>query len=366
MGVGQVQIDREQAPIGEEHHPAPVGAQRRGHVVLAHLALHANQLGAVVVGQLGRRAELVVGLVGRGVPALHQLVGRHVEHAPDRLVDAALATGCAEQLADPFVAEGAADICEERLPVAVREVPRVVELAIRREGVPAGVLHRPAHPHRGQRRRRPDGEVFRHPLDEPEWQRGRARESADPAGAAARHVVLEGVRQLVTDDVVEVAERAADRENDPPSECLGDAAGPFAEAADDVGLLELGRGGVEDQRLTAGELVVQDARVPGVPPLGHPPCNVGRGTLSRIEVDVEVLGAEDMPIEVLVLDLVAPEVLGGCRRGSHGKRERADEERSHRSESEGPAWPTRHYNLPLPLTRYALSRHIDTDRKHLL
>ena len=77
-------------------------------------------------------------------------------------------------------------------------------------------------------------------------------------------------------------------------------------------------------------------------------------------------GAEDAPIEVLVLDLVASKVLGGCRRGSHGKRERADEERSHQSESGGPARPTRHHNLPLPLTRDVLSRYIDTGRKHLL
>ena len=66
--------------------------------------------------------------------------------------------------------------------------------------------------------------------------------------------------QLVPDDVVQIAERSARREHDPAPESLGHSAGALADAASyGIGLLELGRAGVEDQRLAAGQLVVEDA-----------------------------------------------------------------------------------------------------------
>ena len=182
MRVGQVQVHREQAAVGEEHHLAAVGAERRGQVVLTHLALDADELGTVPVGQLGLRAQGVVGGMGGRVPAGHQLVGRELQHRPDSRVHAPCPPRGAEQLADPVVAVGAAHIGEQRLAVPVREESRVLELAIGRERVARGVLDRAPHPHRGERRVRPQREVLGHPLDEPERQRRGAGHAASAAG----------------------------------------------------------------------------------------------------------------------------------------------------------------------------------------
>ena len=54
------------------------------------------------------------------------------------------------------------------------------------------------------------------------------------------------MHQLVAQDVVEVAQGAADRQHNPAAEGLGDTAGAFGDAGHHVGLLELGRRGVED------------------------------------------------------------------------------------------------------------------------
>jgi hypothetical protein len=74
--------------------------------------------------------------------------------------------------------------------------------------------------------------------------------------------------------------------------------------------LELGRAGVENERLPTRELVIEEAGQPGIPSLGHSSRMPSRGLFRRIEVDVEVLGLEHLEIEALVLDFVATEVLG--------------------------------------------------------
>ena len=83
--------------------------------------------------------------------------------------------------------------------------------------------------------------------------------AGSPPRPAAGDVILEGVGELVPDDVIEIGERAADGENDPAPQRLGHAAGAFAEVAlDRIGLPELGRAGVEDQRLPPVELVAEE------------------------------------------------------------------------------------------------------------
>jgi hypothetical protein len=115
----------------------------------------------------------------------------------------------------------------------------------------------------------------------------------DPAachaiGAAPADVVLKGVDELVTDDMVGLLERSAEGDDDPPLERFGDPAHPFRdELGKDGRLLELGVAGVDDQRLPSAELVVEETRIALVPPLGH----LGRdadGGLS--EIDVKMLG----------------------------------------------------------------------------
>ena len=137
-----------------------------------------------------------------------------------------------------------------------------------------------------------------------------------------RDVELERVHQLVADHMVRVGERPAHRQNDAPAQRLGDAAGAFAELAlDDVGLLEVRMRRVEHERLAAAQLVLEHFLEPGQPALGHPGGEVDPFLRARVVVDVEVLGLEHLEVEVLVLNLVAPEVLGRGRRRGHGRRQ---------------------------------------------
>ena len=179
---------------------------------------------------------------------------------------------------------------------------------------------------------RADREVLGHPLDEPQRQPRRAGlDEPRSRSAVAGDVELEGVHQLVPDHVVGLPERAGERQHDPALEELGDAAGPLAELArDGVGLLEIGMAGVEDERLPAVELVVEHAREPLVPALGHPTRLLGGFLLRLVVVDVEVLGPQHLEVERPVLDLVTAEVLGLGHRG-----EKRDEEKGEQKGTQG-------------------------------
>src|SRR6266568_2709271 len=175
----------------------------------------------------------------------------------------------------------------ERLAVAVGEVARVVELPHAGELV---VLGRVAQPHRRVRIYRADGEVLGHSFDEPEGEPRGARQPEVDTESLPRDVVLEGVHQLMADDVVGLCERASEGQHDPPLEDFRDAARSLTQVAGDgVGLLELGVAGVENEGLTAPQLVAQELGVAGVPALRHAARLVCRGALGGIEVDVEVL-----------------------------------------------------------------------------
>jgi len=68
------------------------------------------------------------------------------------------------------------------------------------------------------------------------------------------------VDQLVAEHVIGRLERACQRQNDAPFQCLGHAPGPFTDlAAKRIRLAEVWTAGVEDQRLASAQLVIQDA-----------------------------------------------------------------------------------------------------------
>ena len=134
-------------------------------------------------------------------------------------------------------------------------------------------------------------QIFRHPFHEPE--RGvdaHQRLHAGAGAAAAVHVVLELVHHLVLQDMLELGVRAGEGQHGAVLEELRDAAQSFAGRVDDVRLLEVGLRGVQDDRLAARELVVEDAGQAGIRAFGHA-RRVERATpLIRIVVDVEVFG----------------------------------------------------------------------------
>ena len=118
----------------------------------------------------------------------------------------------------------------------------------------------------------------------------------------------------MADDVVGLRRRCRERQHDPPPERLRHAADRFANLPfDDVGLLEVRMARVEDQRLSADQLVGENVRKPRIPPLRHLRGLRGGVPLLAVEVDVEVPGLQHLESEGAVLDFVAPAVLSDGR-----------------------------------------------------
>ena len=102
----------------------------------------------------------------------------------------------------------------------------------------------------------------------------------------------------------------AEREDDAPPQSFGDAARAFPDlATNDVGLLELDVRAVEDQRLAAAQFVLKQALEPRMPALGKARGDFHSRFLAWIEIDIEVLGLQDLEIEGSILNLVVAEVL---------------------------------------------------------
>ena len=206
----------------------------------------------------------------------------------------------------------AADIRPERLPPSIGEIFRVVELVDRRELV---LARRVAEPYRRVGIDRANGKVFGHAFDEPQRQLGAGVRSLLRRRGAHDDVELKRVDELVADDVVGVGERARQRQDNPAPQRFGDAAGAFPKlSGDHVGLLEVRVGRVQDERLPAAQLVRKQLLEPCVPPLGHTGGDVDPFPFARVEIDIEVLSFQHLEVELLILDFVAPEVLGGGRR----------------------------------------------------
>ena len=208
------------------------------------------------------------------------------------------------------------------MPEAVGENPRIVGELL--DGRQVAFQRGVAQPHRGVGIDRADREVFRHPLHEPQrWIHVDERLDPGTDAAPAEHVVLELVHHLVADHVLELGVGAGEGQDHAVLEKLGDAARALTDvAADRVGLLEVRLRGVQDDRLAALKLVVQDAGEARVPPLRHACCVERRRALGRIVIDLEVIGLDDLEVEGPVLDLVLPEVLRRQRRRARERQRR--------------------------------------------
>ena len=137
-------------------------------------------------------------LVGRR-PVGAQRVGRLTEHARDRVVESQAQRRTVDVHHRPL-APAPADVRPERLPVAIREEPRIgVQLLDRRERV---AHHGVAHPHRRQRAVPAEREVLRHALDQPDRERAHPRQPVHVP--VLRDVVLEHVHELVAEHVIVV------------------------------------------------------------------------------------------------------------------------------------------------------------------
>ena len=244
-----------------------------------------------------------------GIPVDRALERRLRSHAPCR----------EEQTDDGIIAEASANVCEERLAVAIREVIRIAgQLAeIGHAIVDRGV----ANPHCRQRVDASFGEVLRHAFNEPQRHRF---EVESPAVVRHRRgdVELEHVHQLMAQDVIVFGVVAGERQDHAIHERIGEAAGALSDQLRrGGGLLKVRRVRVEHDRL-AREGVIEHARQACVPALRLTADVIDHVRFAVVVVDVEVLRLQDLEVEVLPLHFVSAEVLGvcgGCENNEEGK-----------------------------------------------
>ena len=249
----------------------------------------------------------------RAMPVGNQTVRRPVRHLLERCLHVAAAAGGAKQRSDDVIAVRSAEVGPEGLTPAVREVPRVFQVA--ELGQAAGADRVP-HPHRRVRIHIAQRDILRHPFDEPE--RDAVERCGHVAASDTRDVVLERVGQLVTDHVVGFERRCAQWQEDTPLEALRDTFTSLH--LGDIGLVVRGVVRVKNQRLTTAQLVAQHSGYSRVPPFGHAGRLSGSVGFLIIEIDVEVLGLQNLEVEGLVLDSVTAEGLCWCCGREHTQR----------------------------------------------
>src|SRR5262245_8239331 len=107
------------------------------------------------------------------------------------------------------------------------------------------------------------------------------------------------MNELMANHVIGIAERPAERQDNPAPEGLSHTAGSFAELTlDDVGLFEIRMRGVEHERLPSAQLMPENCLQTNQPPFRHPARNLGSFAFFRIEIDVEVIRFQDLIIEL--------------------------------------------------------------------
>ena len=132
--------------------------------------------------------------------------------------------------------------------------------------------------------------------------------------------------------MVGVRQGTAERQHDAAPQRFGDASRPLAELTlNNVVLFEVGVRRVQHQRLASAKLVLEYALETREPPFREPRGDVDPFALARIEIDVEMLGLEDLEVELFVLDFVLSKVLGRNRRVD------ADDEHKGRGSDRGSA-----------------------------
>jgi hypothetical protein len=256
-----------------------------GDTAGATLKLVRDGVGPVVLGDVGK-----VGLPHR----LGPFPGQHLDREPgggfQGVLHASEAMHPLQNLADLLDAVRVRDELEDGLAEPVdADIAHVGECPDRNE---VSLQRRIAKPHLRVGIDAPDGEVLGHSLHEPPGGRGGERVRQDALPVAEEDVDLERVHQLVRQDVVQLGVGSGEGQEDAPLQVLRHAPGARAEQlGDDVGLLEVAVGGVENDRRAAPDVVVQHRGQPVVGALGHQGRVVHGLAGSLVVVDVEMLGA---------------------------------------------------------------------------
>ena len=133
LRVGYEQIGREHRARRQKREPLAVGADRGTNIQIRAQAFafddDAPQFGVAHVRGCG------IGAANRVVPVGRQLFRRDPEHFFNRDVGIACRRTHRQHAPDHIVAKSSCDVRPERLPPAVREIFRVVEIRNRRKRV---------------------------------------------------------------------------------------------------------------------------------------------------------------------------------------------------------------------------------------
>ena len=121
------------------------------------------------------------------------------------------------------------------------------------------------------------------------------------------------MRHLVLEDVLQLLVGPGEGKDDSLLEEIGDPARSLAWlfAAQRIGLLKVGLGGIENDGLALLVLMAENPGEALVRAFRKPSGIEGGGPRLRIEIDIEVLGAEHLEVEAAVLDFVLAEVVLG-------------------------------------------------------
>ncbi len=332
---------------GDQHHVGLAVGAVRGHD-RRDLAGGARREGVGLreVGLLGVRREVAAEVVGplavaERLEALLQplveggveLLGGGAEGLLVELLGPAAQQPLAqrvEELADALLAVARLDELEAGVAHVVDEAPgERLELDARQPRHLVG--ERRVADHHQVERLPHAAEVVRESLVDPQRQRLLRDAEAD---AARDQVEGEGVRQLVGDQSLQLVGRLVDRDHHAVEQRLGEGGDALGhERREQVGLLELGVGLVEDDRDRLRHLVLEagrDLEVRALEVGGEP-----RQVLLElgVVVDLEVRALVDAPREVVVLDLVLAVVGDVLRRGWHGRERESQDRQQQRAES---------------------------------
>ena len=120
-----------------------------------------------------------------------------------------------------------------------------------------------------------------------------------------QHVALEGMNELVPEDVIRFAERRRERQDDAPALMIGEAAHALGNVPGQDGRLrEMRMAGVQHNRRTFSERMLEYVRQPSIPAFREAGRDLRRLGLVRVVIDVEMRRGQHLKVEAVVLDLV--------------------------------------------------------------
>ncbi len=149
-------------------------------------------------------------------------------------------------------------------------------------------------------------------------------------GLAREDGELEDVDELVAQRVAEFRVTAPERQRHSSLQEFSDTENSLRrDEGEDVRLLEVDVGGVDDERNALADFVAEPSRERVVTLLGVDERGARDAFFLRIEKDIDVLAGNDVPIEATILDLVLAEpadLRSGRRKSQSYKRQRSEKD----------------------------------------